>query len=411
MDDRSIDPSDPDLTVGQRIQYYRDRCGMSRDVLGGLVGKKGRWVKAVERGEIQQPKLPILLSIAEALKLRDISKLVGGPPLPTEMFRGLGHPALPAVRDAINVVAVSMTEPPPPLAHLQARLDAAWRARHAAPDHRTVLGTLLPEMIRDAKRAARTYEGADRRRALAILAGVYNLAQFFVAYQPSADLLWRIVERSIMAAEESEDPRAFGGAVWLAAQAHRDAGDFDAAEAVNREGLELLRPRLDDADDDLRAIWGALHHEVAYTAARAGQSGTAWHWWDQADRIAQSLPSGHYDPMTSFSRVIMGAHAVTIAVELRQGGEARRQARKTERAAIPSQPRRSRHLIEAARAWQLAGDKGETLNTLGKAYTTAPETIRYNGYARRMTTELVHEGPATLRQEARDLADRIGLLI
>ncbi|GGT52371.1 helix-turn-helix domain-containing protein [Actinomadura citrea] len=411
MSDRSVDPADPALSVGQRIRYYRRQRGTSRDVLGGLIGRNGRWVKAVERGEILQPKLPTLLSIAEALRLRDVARLTGGEPIPMSMFRGPGHPALPAVRDAINAVSVSMTEPPPPLTHLQARLDAAWRARHAAPDHRTVLGTLLPDLIRDARRAVRVYEGADRRHALAILAGVYNLAQFFVAYQPSADLLWRIVERSIMAAEESEDPHAFGSAVWLAAQAHRDAGDFDAAEAVNREGLDVIRPRLDGADDDLRAIWGALHHEVAYTAARAGQSGTAWRWWDRADRIARSLPPGHYDPMTSFSRVIMGAHAVTIAVELRQAGEARRQARQAEHAAIPSQPRLGRHLIEVARAWRLADGPAAALGALSKAYTAAPETIRYNGYARRMTLELAKEGSTETRQGARDLADRIGLLV
>ncbi|RKS74697.1 helix-turn-helix protein [Actinomadura pelletieri DSM 43383] len=411
MNDRRIDPADPDLTVGQRIKYHRERRGMSREVLGGLIGRNARWIKAVERGEIGQPKLPTLLSLAEALKLRDVAKLTGGEPLPMSMFRGPGHPALNDVRDAINAVAVSMTGPPSPLDHLQARLDAAWRARHAAPDHRTVLGGLLPELIRDAKRAARDYEGPDRRRALSLLARVYNLTQFYLAYQPSADLLWRVVERSIMAAEESEDPKAFGGAVWLAAQAHRDAGDFDAAEAVNREGLELLKSSVDDTDDELRAMWGALHHEVAYTAARAGQSGTAWRWWDRADRIAQSLPASHYDPMTSFSRVIMNAHAVTIAVELRHGGEARRHVRKTDAAAIPSQPRRGRHLIEEARAWRLANDAGAALGALEHAYRTAPETIRYNGYARRMAVELAKESTPALRRDARELADRIGLLV
>ncbi|MFF5262122.1 multiprotein-bridging factor 1 family protein [Actinomadura viridis] len=409
MRDRDIDPADPDLTVGQRIRFYRERSGMSREVLGGLIGKSKYWVKAVERGEIQQPKLPVLLGIAGALKIRDIAKLTGGSPLPIGMFRGPGHPALSQVRDAINSVAVSMTGPPPSLAHLQARLDAAWRARHASPDHRTVIGGVLPALIRDAKHAARWYEGAERRRALALLAGVYNLAQFFIAYQPSPDLLWRVVERSIMAAEESEDPRVFGGAVWLAAQAHRDAGDFDAAETINREGLEHLEPRIQDADDDLRAMWGALHHEAAYTAARAGHRGTAWHWWEKADKIAETLPADYYEPMTSFSRVIMGAHAVTIAVEARQGGEARRQALRTATAPIPSQPRTGRHLIEVARAWQLTGDQGAALGTLNKAYVAAPETIRYNGYARRMTQELAGGGSPDLRQSARDLADRIGL--
>lgn len=398
----------PEPGVGQRIKFFRERRGMSREVLGGLVGRSKYWVKAVERGEIREPRLPVLLSIAEALKLRDIAELTGGRPLPTSMFRGPGHPALTAVRDAINSVAAPPPGPVPPLVHLQARLDAAWRARHAAPDHRTVLGGLLPDLIRDARHAARVHEGADRRRAMALLAQTYHLAQFFLAYQPAPELLWRVVERSLTAAEEADDPHAFGGAVWLAAQAHRDAGDLDAAEAVNREGLERLASHVEDGDDHVRAMWGALLHEAAYTAARAGQRGTAWRWWSKADEVARRLPADHYDPMTSFGRAIMGAHAVTIAVEGRQAGEAGRQAAAMGAAPIPSQPRRARHLIEVARAWRLTGDDDAALAALDRAYVTAPETIRYNAYARRMVTEL-SEGPASLRRDVRHLADRIGL--
>jgi hypothetical protein len=98
------------------------------------------------------------------------------------------------------------------------------------------------------------------------------------------------------------------------------------------------------------AIYGALLHEAAYTAARTGDRGTAWRYWDRANQIAQRLPAAHYDPMTSFSQVIMPAHAVTIAVECRQAGEGLRQARRSATLAIPSQPRRGRHLIEVARA-------------------------------------------------------------
>lgn len=114
--------------------------------------------------------------------------------------------------------------------------------------------------------------------------------------------------------------------------------------------------------------------------------------------------------MTSFSRIIMPAHAVTIAVEARQGGEARKQAARAENLPIPSQPRRGRHLIEVARAWQLAGDKAAALGSLKFAYVSAPETVRYNAYARRMTLEFAR-GPEDLRSAANDLADQIGLLV
>ncbi len=380
---------------------------MSRDALGGLVGRNGRWVKAVERGEIAEPKLPLLLSIAEALRLRDLAALTGKQTVPVDHLRGPGHPALPEVRSAVNTLVLPTGEPAP-LDRLRTRLDAAWWARHAAPDHRTVLGALLPALIRDARHAARAYDGAARRHAHALLAEVYALSQFYLAYQPAADLLWRVVERSVMAAEESEDPRALARSAWLAAQAHRDSADWDAAETVNREGLELLAQHADTPDPEVRALWGALHHEVAYTAARAGRAADAWAWWDRADAIAQALPADFYEPMTSFSRVVMGAHATTIAVETRQRGEAVRQATRTADAEIPSAPRRGRHLVEVARAWEIAGDRTAVVGTLDQAYRAAPETVRYNGYARRMALSAASE-PGSQQRPARALVDRIVL--
>jgi transcriptional regulator with XRE-family HTH domain len=402
-------PVSPETSFGKRLQHARERRGMTRDVLGGLVGRSAEWVKAVERDRLQQPKLDMLARLAEALRITDLAELTGNPAVPLRLLRGPGHPALPAVRDAINAIPWA-DGPAEPLDVLQARLDAAWRARHASPDHRTVLGAILPGLIGDCQRAVQQYQGDDGRRARAIMAGVWNLAQFFLAYQPAGDLLWRVAERSIAAAQESDDPRAIGGAVWLLAQAHRDQGEFDAAEAVNRQALELLGPRVADAGDPVAAIWGALLFEAAYTAARRGERGTAWRYWDQADAVAQRLPAGYYDLMTSFSRVIMGAHAVTVAVELRQRGEGTRQARRTAGLAIPSQPRRGRHLIEVARVWHQAGDEASALRTLGDAYATAPETIRFNGYARQIVAELATGSSAGLRRDAAGLAERIGVL-
>jgi transcriptional regulator with XRE-family HTH domain len=405
-----VDATTPE-PFGKRLQRLRTRRGMTREVLGGLVGRRGQWVKDVETGRLQMPKLHMLIQLSEVLRV-DLAELAGSP---ESVLRGLsspGHPALPAVRDAINEVPWDADDvPPEPVAVLQARLDAAWRARHAAPDHRTVLGTLLPGLIRDCRRAVRAYTtGDDARRARAIMAGVWNLTQFFVAYQPDAGLLWRVAERGMTVAMESDDPHAIGGAVWLLAQAHRDQGEFEAAESVNLRALEYLEPRVADTGEQTAAMYGALLFEAGYTAARSGQRGTAWHYWDRADRIAGRLAPGFYDPMTSFSKVVMGAHAVTVAVEAQQKAEGLKQARRNVSLAIPSNPRRGRHLIEVARAFDRADEPEEALGTLQDAYRTAPETIRYNGYARRIVSEMTASGPAGLRREAAGLAERIGIV-
>ena len=403
-----MDATSP-VPFGKRLQALRTHRGMTREVLGGLVGRSTEWVKAVETGRLLQPKLDMLMRLSEALRV-DLAELTGHPDTSLRALTMPGHPALGAVRDAINAVPWGAGTPPEPLDVLQARLDAAWRIRHASPDHRTALGAILPALITDAQQAVRAYTGDEGRRARAIMAGVYNLTQFFVAYQPDGGLLWRVAERGMASALESDDAHAIGGAVWLLAQAHRDAGEFEEAERVNLQALEFLEPRLADSGDQAAATYGALLFEAGYTAARAGARGAAWGFWDRADAIAQRLPSGYYDPMTSFSQVVMGAHAVTVAVEAQQKAEGLRQARRALGLAIPSRPRRGRHLIEVARAFDRAGETTEALGTLTMAFNAAPETIRFNGYARTMVSEMASGGPAGLQREAAELAERIGVV-
>ncbi|MGP3969907.1 helix-turn-helix domain-containing protein [Streptomyces sp. 6N223] len=410
----SSDATPGPVAFGQRVQILRNRRGMSRPVLAGLVGMSVSWLKQVETGKIQTPKLSIILRFAEALRVRDLSELTGQESMPVDLFIGPGHARLPAVAAVINAFPLSATSrQAPPAAHLRARLARAWSARHSSPDHREVIGALLPDLIRDAQLVVRQAEGAaERRAAQAALAEVYSLSQFFLAYQPDSALLWRVAERGMVAAQESEDPHAIGVAAWLLANAHRDGGPphLDAADAVTRETLSYLEPLLPDAIDDVRAIAGALQFEAGYTAARRGDTGVAWWHWDKARKIARKLRGDYYHPITSFSQAIMGAHAVTVAVELRAGGESVRQAAAADAMTIPSRPRRARHRIEEARGYQLDGQADTALAMLDRAHEAAPETIRYNGYARRIVLEETESKSPERRRRASELAVKIGIL-
>ncbi|MBO3738696.1 helix-turn-helix domain-containing protein [Actinoplanes flavus] len=413
MEQSIPDPYTDPLAFGQRLQILRTRKGLTRDQLGGLVARSGSWVKGVETGRLRMPKLEIILALAEALRVRNLSDLTGDQALHVDLFVGPGHPRLAAVKAAVDAWPVATAQEAPPTAHVRARLASAWSARHSAPNHREVIGALLPDLIRDAQIAVRQADTVPGRRAAqAVLAQVYSLTQFFVAYQPDAALLWRVAERGLVAAQESEDPYAIGVAAWLATQAHRDAGPahYEAADAVNLATVDYLEPLLEDSSDDVLAITGALTFEAGYTAARRGATGVAWRYWDTARAMAKRLPPGFYDPVTSFSRPIMSAHAVTVAVELRQGGESVRQAVAADAITIPSRPRRARHRIEEARGYQLAGQPDVALATLERAHEAAPETIRYNGYAKRIVLEEAESKSPARRRRASRLAVRIGLL-
>ncbi|BCB79147.1 hypothetical protein GCM10022251_19720 [Phytohabitans flavus] len=399
----------PELTFGQRLKVYRERSGKTRAVLGGLVGKSAEWVKAVETGRLLPPRLPMLDRLAQALRV-DVADLAGGNlSQMTETLTGPRHAALPAVAAAINRYPIAGTEPPPALDQLGERLAVAWRARHGSPDHRTVLGGLLPDLIRDAQRAVHGHDGADRRRAQALLADLLGLSQMFIAYQPDAALLWRVTDRAVVAAHESGDVRAIAGATWFAMEAYRDAGDWDTATAINLDALQLVEARLAEGGHELLALYGALQTGAAFTAARAGEDGRAWRHLDLAEQAARRLPEGYAQPWTWFSGPVVGFYAVSLDVELQKGGEALRHARRIPPASITSRPRRARHLIEVARAHNLKAQHESTVATLREAYDTAPETIRYNGYARRITMELL-SGPAPVRRDAHDLAVKVGLI-
>ncbi|WP_454198253.1 helix-turn-helix domain-containing protein [Nocardia sp. Marseille-Q1738] len=399
------------VPVGKRIRSHRERVGMSRPVLAGLVGRSAEWLKAVENGRLQAPRLPMLLRIARALELEDLAELTGnGHAVPVSVFAGERHAALTDVRSALTDYRLAAPNRSASAQHLALRLQHAWQVRHASPDHRTQLGALLPGLIRDAQGVARV-PGDDRRAARRVLSGVYQLADFFVAYQPAAELVWLVADRALNEAYEADDPYMIACGAWSMVQALRDSGRWDEGIALARSAIAQLAPYLgrDGIPDDWRGITGALQAELAYVHARRGRYGDAWAHWEAASRIADQLGPAYRHVQTSFSIPVMQAHATTLGVELCRPGEALRAGRAFDADRIASVPRRSRHFIEVARAHYQRDEFVAALALLNKSERTAPETIRYNGYAREILHGLRNRPPSGMRDEVQDLCDRVGL--
>lgn len=281
--------------------------------------------------------------------------------------------------------------------------------RHSSPDHRTQLGALLPDLIRDAQLAARTASVDQRRDARRLLAGVYRLADFYVAYQPAPELVWLVADRALTEAQEADDPGAIAGGAWAMVQALRDAGRWDEAIRLASDAMRQLEPYLDGAPDDWRGMVGALDAEIAYVYARRGRRGEAWAHWERAEAVARRLGPDYRHVQTSFSVSVMSAHATTLGVELRRPGEALRAADGFDPDAITSLARRSRHLIEVARGHHQRQERAATYVFLSRAARTAPGTVRYNGFARELLLDLSARPPSGLRDEVRELCTRIGI--
>jgi DNA-binding XRE family transcriptional regulator len=95
--------------TGERIQILRERKGLSRPVLAGLVGMSASWLKGIEQGRRLPPRLPVLVKLAEALAVGDMAVLAGtdmdlggAVSVPVASFARIPHDAVPAIRDAVR---------------------------------------------------------------------------------------------------------------------------------------------------------------------------------------------------------------------------------------------------------------------------------------------------------------------
>lgn len=97
-----MDTEQPALTFGQRLRAHRERAGKTRAVLGGLVGRSGDWVKALEAGKILPPRLPMLIRLAEVLGISDLADLTGRQSLPLASISKAGHAQTPTVASVMR---------------------------------------------------------------------------------------------------------------------------------------------------------------------------------------------------------------------------------------------------------------------------------------------------------------------
>ncbi|MFD8595437.1 helix-turn-helix domain-containing protein [Kitasatospora sp. NPDC059646] len=401
-------PTDPTLPVGARIQLYRERAGKSRAVVAGLMGRSTEWLKSIENGRRLPPQLPVLMKLAEHIGVTDLTDLVGAVPGIQALTAGAEHPALAAVRRAVDAAPLVMPSgPAPDVRQVAARVARAWALRDASGAHRTALGGVLPDLIAAASVAASHPECADRRQAEALYASVLTLGQMYAAYQGDGNLVWRLAERALATARGSGDVVIVAQAAWFLVEAMRAAGQWDSAHTVAEEALRLLDPVRGDSQE-LTGAWASIAFQEAATYAVEGSAGQAWHWFDRAAEGAETLPAGYWHSPTSVAGRIVPVHAVTVAVELRQVGTALRWADRISADDLPARPRQGRHLIETARAHALRGESRQVLEMLTDANAAAPETLRWNGYARGMARDLL-TGPQSIRSDARDLALAIGV--
>ncbi|MFG2197173.1 multiprotein-bridging factor 1 family protein [Streptomyces sp. NPDC048639] len=401
-----------DLSTGERIRVLRESRGMSRPVLAGMCGRGPDWLEKIESGERELRSDSLLLALAAALQISDLSVITGGTPevaQPVPLGR-LNHPSMPAIWAAVmNRRLAPPAAEPVDIATLQGRIDQTWRLWHTSGHNRTEVGALLPELITQAEAAARTLDGPQRRASLAALADVYRLTGQATAYVAPAELAWVVADRALTAAQQADAPAAIAAAAWNMGNILRETAYPEEALRVTTEAADLLRPHLDGAPDDWRGVYGALQLHAAVTCARDGREGDAWRYWDKGDQVAKSLPASYVHPSTVFGRANVDFHAVSVATDLRSSGKALSLADDIDPDAMPSIERRARLWVEVARGHLQRDDRTAALHVMNLAHSISQETVAFTPSARGVAADLWRTAPRALRGEAGRLAEAVGV--
>ncbi|MCF2533705.1 helix-turn-helix domain-containing protein [Yinghuangia soli] len=399
---------------GARVAQLRKQRGMKQEELGAAIGRTSSWVSQVERGVQPVVRLDVLQLLADGLGVSvqvlspDAPTAPAGAPVeaatdePNDLDEARllisGHPAL-------DVVLAEEAAEIPDLPALTAAVDEVWALTHAArfAELSSLLGRLVPRL----ERAARTGDPEARRDAQTLLSATYQaLAAAFVR-QDEADAAWLAADRSIRAAEMSEQPLQVFAGIFRLAQAFVRLKRLDQAEHAASSAVNALKPHTtgESVEPEALSVLGSLHLVLALVHARAGQRIQAREQIANARAVAARLGEDRNDFNLEFGPTNVEIQAVSTAVELGDAGEALDIGQSIDPTTLSAE-RRSRLLMDLGRAHAQRRHIGEALDSLLRAEELAPETVRTHVAARATIRELVLIAGRAAPPELLGLAER-----
>ncbi|MEU1813998.1 helix-turn-helix transcriptional regulator [Streptomyces roseifaciens] len=380
---------------GTRVANLRIQRGLTQKELAGSVGRTTSWLSQVERGVQPVNRLDVLRLLADALGV-PVDALRPDAPRPTESVEPApepndldqarllisGHAALGAL------LAAEEPEERTSLADLLVRVDRVWSLAHDGrlSQLSAEMNTLVPQL----ERATRTVAECERPQAFSLLARAYQALSAAFTRQNEADAAWVAADRSIAAAERSgRTLDVFAGAFRLA-HAFVRLRRYDQADHTARTAVSALARHLSRTGEtpESLSVLGSLHLVLALVHARCGSRTDARQEITTARQIAARLGGDRNDLHLEFGPTNVEIHAVAIAVDLGDAGEALDAGECLDASGLSTE-RQARLALDLGRAHAQLRHSGEALSYFLKAEHLAPEMMRSHTAARSAIRDLV----------------------
>lgn len=402
--------TDPLPSLGERVAFYRKRRGLSQVELGRLIGRSESWVSQVERNTRKVDRLSVLAQVAEVLGI-PVSDLA--PDAPTEpvesdaeSWRTLlrlaltGHPALPLLFSETAGEVPSARD-------AQERADDAWSLVHAS--RYTDAGPALVPLISELESAVRSAPPDQRPAVARVLAGVYQAVTELFVKVGDIEVAWLAADRALFAAERAGNLGLVAAGHHRLAHTFLSAGRYQQARHAATVAADALRSGPPGLGVEGQSALGALCLVRSIICARSGDRGGAWQAIGEAETLAGVVGAGRNDFNLEFGPANVALHAVAVAVELGDAGDALDRAGRVDTAGLSAE-RRSRFLVDVARAHAQRRDRGDAIAALLEAERIAPEQIRDHPKVRVLVRDLLQDPGWRSDQDLRALADRCGVV-
>jgi transcriptional regulator with XRE-family HTH domain len=386
------------LSIGERIAFYRRRRGLSQVILANLVGRTEDWLSKIERGEREIRRLDVLADVARALRVT-LGDLLGEPVL---LEHEEEHDDVPAIRDALMAprrLSRTLFSSSMPLEYINpgpvARLaEGAWSSYQRGDLSHVV--EALPGLIKTIQQmeAASTDNAAYRRSCAVVSARVHHLAATTLSKIGEVDLAWIAAERAMQAADDADDPLVLASAARSGTHALLAVGRFEDALELGEVAVRWLRPRMGAGDPAALSLYGMLYLRTAVAAARRQDRSTVYGLLAQAGRAAAQLGVDANYWQTGFGPSNVELHRISAALDL---GDVVQVIDSAERINVEHLPveRQVTHLIDLARALSLVARDDEALQTLLTAEQKSPGIVRHSVVVREVVRSMSRRAPTS----------------
>jgi len=396
--------------IGEQIARLRSAARMTQEQLAERAGISVDVIRRLEQGVRHSARLNTLTKIASALGA-ELSVII----TPRTTFAPEPDRGIPAIREAITSSTVDQlgglaeSDADIDLTRLTASVDSAWHIWQRG--EYSILGRLLPELVAEARHAAKESSGGEQEHACSLLATVFELAAGVTVMLGHEDLAWLSTERAVAASEQCGDPVTRASAVYWAAWILRRQGRYRDSLTAATRAAETHEPRITRATPTELTVWGGLLVNAAGAAARDDRADTATELLDFARAAAVRLGQDRVDRWSVFGPRLVAQSAVINATELGDFETAVRLAAGVEAAGsrVPV-TWESRYLLALAQAQTEIGNDVPAIAALHQTRRLTPEWIRYHRLARDLTAELKARVPAGRQPELDELSRHLQLV-